>query len=134
MSRMRGNKGDTGFVSWGDFKKLLLSSLCALCGDCGDGGDGVFGCGDDEGVKGYKGEGWFSEKVCQMGAGGGVDCRGELGGKEWIFIDGGGFAGEAGRIREGLQKRKSKEVKIKMEEEKWKKKKEIEKKKKKLKK
>lgn len=94
---MRGNKGDTGFVSWGDFKKFLLSSLCALCGDCGDGGDRVFGCGDGAGVK--EQERRISEKVCQMGAGSCVDCRGELGGEEWIFVDGGGFAGEAGGMK-----------------------------------
>lgn len=97
---MRGDEGDTGIASRGDFKKFLLSSLCALCGDCGDCGDGVFGCGDGKRVKGYEGEGRFSEKVCQMGAGGCVDCRGELGGEEWIFTDGGGFAGKVGGMNQ----------------------------------
>lgn len=117
---MRGNKGDTGFVSWGDFKKFLLSSLCALCGDCGDGGDRVFCCGDGAGVK--EQERRISEKVCQMGAGSCVDCRGELGGEEWIFINGGGFAGEAGGMNEDKREYKDgghkmgKNVAIGMEE------------------
>ena len=42
----------------------------------------------------------FSEKVCEMGSGSSVDCRGELGGEERIFINGGGFAGEAGGMNE----------------------------------
>ena len=122
MSRVWGDEGSTGIASRGDFKKFLLSSLCALCSDCGGGGDGVFGCGDGERVKGYEGEGRFSEKVRQMGAGSCVDCRGELGGEEWIFINGGGFAGDAGGMNEDKREYKDgghkmgKNVAIGMEE------------------
>ena len=40
----------------------------------------------------------FAEKVCEMGSGSSVDCRGELGNKECIFADGNRFAEEIGRV------------------------------------